>query len=280
MQPNYGYAQSATYGVPIPQPAPPTPDYGQPMAPAQQQAFTVPTFREPIIGSGLPTPGARQLNGRACAFFNVEIFMGPGYGAGAPQVEKVRADVLVLDGGPLAWGDDADRGLPPVLAVQQVPYEACGCIFNSSNFIKNLRSIDRSRGDVYLGRVVRGEKSSYGKLPWLITQLGSQLDPYAAHAPQVTAALRDLVTRRFAHGSTLPDNPVPIEINGGPRKDPQQAQPAAPVQPPMQQYAAPAGVVQYSAPVQPAAPVDQPAPGFTPEIWAALSPEQKAMFRG
>jgi hypothetical protein len=313
MYPNYqqppapqGYAPQQQYGAPAPQGA-----YGIPQQPPA--AFVVPQFVSPQIGTGDPTPSVRHLAGRACAFFNVKIGMGTKYGT-QDQIEQATFDVLIAEGGPLAWGDDITKTLPPVLAVDRTPFEISGCL-HSGGALKALKQIAGNPAAVLIGRVVRGTQSSKGQPPWLITPLGSDLDPYAAHAATVVEMVQALVTRRFTEGRPAADNPVPAPINGGPRKTTQQPAPApqqqyapqpayAPAPPPgayapsmmqpapQQQYATPAGVVQYAVPVQPAqqqpaspgAPLDaegqQIPAGWPAELWAKLTPDQRAQMRG
>lgn len=264
----------------------PNQQYAPPAQPAASTPAptmgTIPGFAEPTMGTGGMPLKIREIEGRACVVYPVRHNAAKS-GAmkfGVPESDSVTINVLVLDGpAPLQFGESRANdgtGGPPVYQVDTLPAMIEGVITNNSEIVKAVKGcLDAGRGDVIPCRVVRGTQ---GNRPFLLTQLGGELDPQAANHEQVRAFMMSVLTA-IARKEFV--NPVPREINGGPRKlqTTNAAAPAPAAQyPPQPAYAPPAGQVVYP-PAQPAAAAvatAAPLPGWDPGAWLALTPEERA----
>lgn len=289
-QPQQGYAgPPQQFGQPTPPaPAPQQPHPLQPYADAYdgryapapapayapQQQLAAPThtpmpaFVDPT--SGGKTPSVRHLDGRLVACVATEYDpVAKGFEADK-TAEQVTMTVVVLDGGPIHYGDDIKKGTPPTLRVDVTPVEFTGVLSSNTNIVKTMRKHftlspganpqdARSwtpTGAIVLGRIIR---STFGQLPWNLEVL-PQGDPGREVAAQFWG-------RRMA-GQWV--NPEPIEIGPGqqpqysaPHQWPAGAQPAPQPQyagydpgPAVHTAAAAPGYQQYSPP--PAAYAPQP----------------------
>lgn len=216
--------------------------YGQPTSqPAQAQQAQ---FADPQAGGGSALK-VRHLEGRHC------IFVPTGYNPTAkgmnptdPPRPTVTADVVVLDGGELYFGDNAANHTPMTQKVT-VPFYAPGLLIGNSEIVRAL--VDSVGRQIVLGKVVKGTQ---GNRPFLLERLEAN-DPARELAAQVWQA-RSL-------GSFVNPTPVPLMPQGAPAGQPAQYAQAmsfnAPANAPQARgYAYPQGApgqpVQYGQPSQ------------------------------
>ena len=248
MQPNPNYPSNQAYGQGVQQP------------PAGAQ------FADPTAAFGSPVK-VRHLEGRHCVF--VPVGYNPaakGMNPTDPPRPTVTADVLVLDGGPMEFGDDLQKNLPNTQKVT-VPYFASGLLIGNQEIVKALvESVGKA---IVLGRVVRGTQ---GNRPYLL----ERVDP--------TSPVRELAAQVWSArtmGTFV--NPEPVALATTPPFA-QTVTPASvaagyayPQASPPQSYGQPSAAPSaYAAQPQPAS--DCP-PGWDPAVWATLSPQQREQIR-
>jgi hypothetical protein len=242
----------------------------------------------------------------------------PGVQPGTFQ-DRITANIFVLDGGPLEFGGKPEKYVPHTLVVAtpylaEGIYISQSNLLTALN--KALPSPQKPSGGLVVGVIVQGKASkAEHNPPWNLLTL-DEGDPRKALASQL---LQRFFTGQFVnpepqetgtptpaagalaytHATTMPHTPngqpipnlqefsTPVAAapapapNGAPSYADLQAQMAALQAQMAGQAAAPAGTLPggfHSG--QPAAPVtDVPPAGWQPEIWATLSPEQKAGIR-
>ncbi len=95
---------------------------------------------------------------------------------GSPVVnDRMTADVVVLDGGPINYGGKPEA-MPPVAhtKVADVPHKSTAMFISSAGLISQCREalakkISHGQPGMVLGRLTRGEGSGKGEPPWLLT---------------------------------------------------------------------------------------------------------------
>jgi hypothetical protein len=305
----YPQQQAAPQGWPQPQPNQQVwPQPGQ--QPAGEQY--APMVDAPT-GGGPPKPSLRHLNGRAVALIGQRIDVVPSMdkpkpGEAQKMVKQVTYDVVIIDGGPLQWGDaiaGASQGRPVTQMIESVPALLKGCVTSNVNIVRALESYIGQRVPVR-GRVTLGQSTSGNSRPWNLVPLDPQ-DPALQMFAQVFG---QLAAGTFA-------NPPVLDINGGPdayRQQPAGSTLSTPVQqqmhgpmPPATQvppggagqwpqpvpavpqvnYGMPAGpppLQQQGQPMPPAGGGGQlmPPAGWSmgPQMWAQLTPEQQVALGG
>jgi hypothetical protein len=240
-------------------------------APAQTpQAIVGFATPDPV---GATRPAVRDLLNRVIVVrptkFETNV---PGVEDGKLQ-DRVTADVLVLDGGPLEFGGNVARGKPLTMTVQ-TPYLIKGMYISNTNMVDAVKG-QTGRG-VVLGRVVLGRASKPTHNPPYNLAEVTQEDPKYQAAVQVYTAV---VNDSFV-------NPEPTRIGAAPATQATYVAPAATqIEPPAaaavdpqaaflkwqaEQAAAAAAVQQAPAASIPPAPA-----GWPEDTWRGLSDAQR-----
>lgn len=263
-----------------------------PQAPAQQPAPGADPFANPVMGgNGLKI---RDLANRYV------ILVPRYYDANAKSKDgnttrpSVTMDVIVLDGGPLIYGDTQDNAgrvlSPPTMRADVMPMEFLGVIASNDNIVRAVRDQLATQSPV-IGRIVR---SDVGNRPWNL----AKLDPFSPADSDIRTRAGQLWSAKLA-GQWVSPKPVPIGGAPAPAQQPYaqpnaaygapapaqgyaggHAAPAlyAPQQPVQPAYAAAAQPYGQPQPAQP-----QPAPfvpaGWDPAVWATLTPEQQGAIQ-
>jgi hypothetical protein len=264
-QQNTNYPSNQAYGA------------GQP---SQAQAAG---FADPQAMGGSPVK-VRHLEGRHVVI--VPVGYNPtakGMNPTDPPRPTITADVLVLDGGEMQFGDNLSNRTPCTLKVQ-TPYYATGLLIGNSEIVRAL--VGSVGKEIVLGRVVKGTQ---GNCPFLIERLDPS-DPIRELAARVWTSR---VQGQFVNPSPEPIMPqqqygpppqaqYPPQVPQGygyppgtpqmPYGQPSQAPSAYVPQaaPPLQQVYAQA----QSQPAPAAAGIPCP-PGWNPETWAGLPEAQR-----
>lgn len=193
---------------------------------------------------------------------------------------SITADLYVLDGGPLTYGDRVRPAVtPPTKSVSTPAYfvgvKLTGPVVDSA---KAYVGTNQPVG----GRVVRGTKGQKGNPPWLLVNLGTELDPRRAEAGQLSEQLIDLLV---AHRSRQWTPPTPTDLiqSGPPQAAPTGYAPTqqvhyGPPMPPQQPTAPSLPQVPQLPKLPPAAPVNEgwnsklEQFGWTAESWQQAYP--------
>jgi hypothetical protein len=269
--PQQGYAQQASQYAPPPQYAPPAPaqQYGPPPQAAAPQAAAPQTFQSPaaLAPAGAPRPKAADLVGRLVLFTPQRIDLAVPNQNGGPPQDRITADFVVLDGGPLAFGGSSQTGRPNSHQDQTMPVKYLGGFFSQTLIVQQLRPYLPAQGAQpgnCLGRLVRGQSSQPGRnAPWRLD------DPTEEDKALATWYLGEAAAGRLPHPSTAvaPAQPGPQytpALHGQgyvqqlPQGYPSQGQPQYAPQGPGQQPQGP-------PPGYPMAPPPPPAPGQYPQ---------------
>lgn len=94
---------------------------------------------------------------------------------GKTHADRLTADIVVLDGGPLEFGGDLSETPPiPHSASVEVPYKIEGLFISNVGLVSQCRDANRNRElkngghTMVLGRLGKGEKKEGQKAPWII----------------------------------------------------------------------------------------------------------------
>jgi len=297
-QPQQQYAPPQ-YGQPYPQQGYPQPQqYGQPQGypqPAPAAAPPPPITYPTTLGdpdpkaSSVPRPRLQDI-GRANRLvlirpLKIERNVPNTQGKPGDVQDRMTADVVIFDGGPVAWGGKPERGVPHTTQ-SPLPYEIPAMYISSGPIITQC---ERRMNEVVVGRLG-------------ITELPNGQTAYGL--TNASADEKAIVTQFLfakAQGQLGDPQPAqaaqPAQVSPPPQQYAQQpqAQPQyAPQQPPQapqgypqpQQYGPPQGVPQGPAPQAPPAwappqqqvDVNVVVPPHTPESWFAMPPEQRYMI--
>lgn len=264
----------------------------------QAQAPAAPTFLTPTAG-GNAGPLPRHLIGRTV------ICLPRSYDPNAQFQGQSRPsmtlDVIVLDGGPIEYGDNRDRDASkqtPNTHRCATPARFNGVMWNSGIILDKVRiGLSQFAGQPSQPTVGVIEQGTQGNRPYMIVDPAKHLDGSDRPDGAQRMALAQHVYTMIEQGQFV--NPVPEVIWTAPN----QAAPAAPqFQPPQYPNMAQAG---YGAPwpqsappqsappaqYQPQYPSVQPGPqgapagapvpaNWDPRVWATLTPEQQAQVLG
>ena len=246
--------------------------------------MTAPVFADPGRSGGAQ-PRGRNLVGRTCVWQVTSVDRNA-KGLAGEKKTNVYANLMVLDGGPLEYGDnqshDPSEQRPATHRVDTPAYFP-GVIIGESEMVRALADLDPTfaQNSLCLGVVVRG---TTGNFPFMITKVGMNLDK----TPRPDAAER---TRRaasfwaaFTAGTWTP--PVPVEIRpSAPQGTMAQyvSTPVVETQTPPQfsqgQQPAPAVDPAYAAWLASQRPSVPPAPaGWPVETWKGLTDPQRAQI--
>lgn len=256
-------------------------------APAQNPI----TFDDPAP-IGAARPRVRDIVNRLVFVQPTVIERVPKMGSKTGEMEdRITANITVVDGGPLDFGGAPEKDVPvPHTHRVATPYTADGVFVNQVNMVtacrKSLPSAARPQGGITLGVIAFGKQSDPTKSVPIMLNKVEQTDP---RYPLASALLQAIIAGSFV-------NPDPIEIIATVAAAPAQAgvdpayaaflaaQAAAaapvPVAAPPVDPAYVAWQAAQAAAATAAAPVAAPPAGWTPEVWATLSPAQHAAILG
>jgi len=259
---------------------------------APQQGQVDPFAPVPAAFAG-GLPGARHLEGRVVIIKPVRVDETTlGFDKKTPAPTLI-ADIIVVDGGPLVYGDQVDnsgRQLKPATHRVDTPAMFRGWMDSHSYIVGPCRDMLRAGQPVTVGIIERG---SQGNRPYFLTETHTDVDRKPRTDPSFAQRRQNAIDlfNAFQTGQWQP--PAPVELNPQPT---QQAQPANTWGAPLTQSAQQFGVVAAQpAPVsswgQPAAVAVQsqpsaapqtvgrdlsvPAPGFE-SLWQGMSEQQRA----
>jgi hypothetical protein len=288
-------AQAVAYPLAAPPQAP-----APVAAPAVAPGFTPPPTFAMATGGGGMKPGVRQLGGRHVIMIQTsDVRLVKKYEAKDGETEEeITVDVVVLDGGPLTFGDKVKGGVTPPTHVVQTPCRINNVPINKKVLIKSLAE-QGGRGAMVIGfmRGVQGTQNFYYELAppvdqaaiggmatawWTatdggklnnpepqLTAYGQQVDANRKAAEQASAALAQAAQQHARPAAqayqAAPAAAAPQGWNAGGFPTPQ----AAPA-------AAPAGWPQAPAQVAPATPTLSQ--GIPANLWESMSPEQQQAF--
>lgn len=174
-------------------------------------------FNAPAPVGGV-RPRVADIAGRMVAFTPTALALNvPGIKAGTFQ-DRITTDVVVLDGGPLAFGGKPEKGIPHTLVIS-TPCEFTGMYVSQTNMVGALRG--SVGAGVVLGRIVQGTTNVAGNNPpWNLAPIDPAdpayrmaLDYWSARAlgqivkpePQPIAGA-PAPTLAYTHGTTMPHN--------------------------------------------------------------------------
>lgn len=174
-------------------------------------------FNAPAPVGGI-RPRVADIAGRMVAFTPTALALNvPGVKPGELQ-DRITADVVVLDGGPLAFGGKPEKGIPHTLIIS-APCEFSGMYVSQTNLVGALRG--SVNAGVVLGRIVQGTTSKPGNNPpWNLAPIDPAdpayrmaLDYWSARAlgqivkpePQPIAGA-PAPTLAYTHAVTMPHN--------------------------------------------------------------------------
>lgn len=262
-----------------------TPGYPQPAQMHPGQQFAQPTsvaqpavpalgFQDPSRGAGAGNPGPRHLIGRTIVMVPKRIDKDSKYDGQARPTAY--ADLYVIDGGPITYGDSEDKASPrPPTHVIETPAFFPNAMIGNQAFVTEIESKLGPNGQptgLSVGVVVKPDgKRYYAMTPCATDERGNDRPDGAARR----AAAQDIYMRKQS-GEWIPPLPVPL------------GQAAPPVQPGTVSYAQPPQQPQYaqyapqSAPPVQMQPQGAPAPGMPPPpgwegnpAWGQFTTEQQ-----
>lgn len=136
-----------------------------------QPAMPIGGAGQPIIGGADPIGGlGPRISdfgvGRLLAIIPLRIERNvPGVKPGDVQ-DRITADIVAMDGGPLIFGGSEQKGTPHNKRVDQFPYLAVGCLISQKILVSQL---ERKVGvGIVVGRLTRGEAKGGNNAPWQI----------------------------------------------------------------------------------------------------------------
>lgn len=302
-------AQQAAAQAPAlvaPQAVPMAQPIAAPAAPAMAPGFTPPPTFAMATGGGGMKPGVRQLGGRHVIMIQTsDVRLVKKFEAkdASEQEEEITVDVVVLDGGPLTFGDKVKGGVTPPTHVVQTPCRINNVPINKKVLIKSLAE-QGGKGAMVIGfmRGVQGTQNFYYELAppadqaaigaqatawWTATDGGKLNNP----EPQLTEYGQRVDANRKAQEAAAQALQQAAQQHQQaaalPNMFPQaQAQPLAQAAATgwnagsgfPQAQAAPAAAVPgwNAAPVAPATPTLQQ--GIPANLWDSMTPEQQQAF--
>lgn len=257
-------------------PQPPAPGYApmpaQQYAPPAQPAYApqpaAPAYAPPAQSHGAPEgftapvntavarPRIMDMAGRLVLIRPTKIERGvPNTIEPGKFQDRVTADVIVLDGGPLDFGGKPEKGVPHTTRVN-APYTVISMWITQQVIVLQL---EREIGGAVLGRIGRGAATGNRQPAWRL------LDPSDADRAAATAYIHAERAGQIA----------PQQLAAAPMAPPAPAA-AAPMAPPAP-MAAPVPMPPPAPPAPPAAPAVTN-PGYDPAWWAAQTPEHQAYY--
>jgi hypothetical protein len=258
-------------------------------------------------GSGLP--GARHLEGRVIIVKPIRVDETTlGFDKKTPAPTLI-ADIIVVDGGPLVYGDqvnNAGQQLKPPTHRIETPCMFRGWLDSHPFIVGPCRDMLRAGQPVTVGIIERGTQ---GNRPYFLVETHTDVDRKPRTDPSFAARRTNAINLFNAFQTGQWKSPEPVELNPQPAAAPAVAQPWGglsaqqftqnaqafnqPAQAPAQGWGAqPAAAAplagqqawqatasaQAPAPVAPAGPamrdLSQPAPGFE-GFWSTFTETQK-----
>lgn len=275
MQPNYpaGYGQ---YAQPAPSNVPPNyggyvvpnaPQFQPPQYAPQQQPTAAPQpiatslpegdFSDPSRGGEL-SPKIRHMVGRTVIILPKRIDENakgmPQPGQEAQTRPCLYADVIVVDGGPIVFGNEinAGRETKPNTHMVNAPYFVRNLMINNTWIVNSCRDALPPLGNGLMLGVI--EEGTQGNRPYLLTTVDKHVDASDRHdGAQRRQAAQQLYAAIRAGQFT---NPTPTPLTPQPGSTYQSQQPQA----------------QYGGPVQPGQWAGGPYPTATPAQYSQVAP--------
>jgi hypothetical protein len=275
------------------------PQYAPQAAPQAMPAPAAPQFIDPS-GGGMMAPLARHLVGRTLVIEPIRVDDNAKYQGQAKPVAY--ANILVVDGGPIEYGDSQDRNLAHNDPKRRPTHRVnTPCYFRNA-MVPNEQLVNSVRGALGMGALLGViQQGTQGQQPYLLTKverdvLGNER-PDAAQRRQLAA---DTYARLQA-GDPLNQpvllTPAAVPPQPAPTAGPQfygptnaQAGYAPTVYAPqgaaafgygqpgyVQNYAAPQSAPPVPAPLA-AHDTSMPAPGWDASMWTQMTPDQRAQI--
>lgn len=233
-------------------------------APAQSPEAIV-GFADPDA-VGATRPSVRDFVGRVVVVRPTRIERDvPNRSDPAKKQDRVTADVLVVDGGPLEFGGNVARGKPLTMTVQ-TPYLVKGMYISNTNMVQAVEA-QVGRG-VVLGRVSMGKASDPTHNPPFNLDKVETADPMYAAAAQIYT--------QVANGRFV--NPEPQRIGATPAQTTFIEPTPAPVAIDPQAAFLAWQASQAAAQQAPAESIPPAPSGWPEDTWRGLKPEQRAQI--
>lgn len=240
-------------------------------APAQSPPGAIVGFATPDP-VGATRPAVRDFVDRVVVIRPTRIERDvPNQSDPSKKQDRVTADVLVLDGGPLQFGGNVARGKPLTMEVQ-TPFLVKAMYISNTNMVQAVEN-QVGKG-VVLGRVEIGRAGDPTKNPPFNLVEVPQDDPKYAAAVQVYTAV---VNNQFV-------NPEPTRIGAAVVQPAAQLMqqtlavaapaPAAPIEDPGAAFAR--WQAEQAAKTAPVADIPPAPSGWPVETWRGLTDEQRA----
>lgn len=251
----------------------------------------------PMTGGG-NAPSARHLEGRVVIVRPIRVDENALSFDKKTVAPTLIADIIVVDGGPIRYGDQIDtagRQLKPVSHEIQTPCMFRGWL-DSHTFVVNAgRDLIAAGQPVTVGIIERGTK---GNRPYFLTETHTDVDRQPRTDPQFALRRQNAINLFNAFQTGQWQSPQPVELNPQPVAAQggwvQTGAGPAPVAPALQWASqgqpAPAVVQQQPNPLQalaaswgapaaaPAAPpmrdLSQPVPGLE-AVWSGATEQQR-----
>lgn len=189
--------------------APPAPAQQAPQQYAQPAADTMPPqFSDGGVygsGSGQAQPAVRHLVGRTIAL--VPISYDPNAQFEGASRPSARADLYVIDGGPLVYGDNMRDGTPATHRID-TPCVFKGWTVSNINVVNEIRA-GLDRRSMPVGVIYR---SSFGQKPYNLGKI-KELPDGGGPRPDGEQRWQNLQTVFDGLSSGQIPNPTPIELN-------------------------------------------------------------------
>jgi hypothetical protein len=230
-------------------------------APAQQMA----SFADPAAVGGT-RPAIRDLVGRTV------VIRPTRYEPNAPAIkpgetqERITADILIVDGGPLDFGGNLVTANKPHTYRVATPYLARGVYISNTNIVASVK--DSTGKAPVLGSIAMGITNTPGNnAPYNLLRVEETSPQYAMAGQLYTQVLNETFV-----------NPTPASIGAAPIATPAQPVAPAPAAPAAvdPQAAYQAWLASQQAPAAPAVASLPPAPaGWNADVWAGLEDAQR-----
>lgn len=240
----------------------------------------------PMTGGG-NAPSARHLEGRVVIVRPIRVDENALSFDKKTVAPTLIADIIVVDGGPIRYGDQIDttgRQLKPVSHEIQTPCMFRGWL-DSHTFVVNAgRDLLAAGQPVTVGIIERGTK---GNRPYFLTETHTDVDRQPRTDPQFAQRRQNAINLFNAFQTGQWKSPDPIELNPQPVATPvaapalqwaSQGQPAPAAgqqQPnPLQALAASWGAPAAAPAAPPMRDLSQSVPGLE-AVWSGATPEQR-----
>jgi hypothetical protein len=168
-------------------------------------------------------PGARHLEGRVVIIKPVRVDETTlGFDKKTPTPTLI-ADIIVVDGGPLTYGDQVDnsgRQLKPATHRVETPAMFRGWMDSHAYIVNPCRDMLRAGQPVTVGIIERGTQGNH---PYFLTETHTDVDRKPRTDPQYAQRRQNAIDlfNAFQIGQWSP--PTPVELNPQPVAQPAQS---------------------------------------------------------